>query len=253
TAPVDGISQHTLQPQARRASLLAGRWAPLPVVLAGTFMVVLDFFIVNVALPSMQSDLHASDGAIEWVVAGYALTSAVLLITAGRLGDQFGRRKVFSVGLALFTLASLECGIAGSAQLLVAARLLQGAAAAILMPNTSLFAQRSFSAGLLTQFTFWGGQASFFLVLALYLQAGRGLSAMTAGLVFTILAASYLAASMVSEGLLARFGPRVLAAGALTLATGHALRPAAVADVAAGGSIAPLVPGLLVVGAGMGL
>ena len=391
------MSTHTLEPQVRRASLLAGHWAPLPVVLAGTFMVVLDFFVVNVALPSMQSDLHASDGAIEWVVAGYALTSAVLLITAGRLGDQFGRRKVFSLGLALFTLASLVCGVAGSAEMLVAARLLQGAAAAILMPNvlsiigvaytgsdraraltayglvmglaavggqliggvlvqadiaalgwrtcflinvpiglaalalaprvvpesrnehasrldvtgtllvtagltavvlplvegrqhgwpawtwislglaplilgafvahqrrlatnggtpmldTTLFAQRSFTAGLLTQFAFWGGQASFFLVLALYLQAGRGLSAMTAGLVFTILAASYLAASMVSEGLLARFGPRVLAGGALTLATGHALLLAAVAEVGVGGSIAALVPGLLVIGAGMGL
>jgi MFS family permease len=121
------------------------------------------------------------------------------------------------------------------------------------MLDTTLFRQRSFSAGLLTQFTFWGGQASFFLVLALYLQAGRGLSAMTAGLVFTILAASYLAASMVSEGLLAKFGPRMLAAGALTLASGHALLLAAVADVGVGGSIAPLVPGLLVIGAGMGL
>src|SRR5881275_2498588 len=129
------MSTHILQPPAERASMLSGRWAPLPVVLAGTFLVVLDFFIVNVALPSMQSDLNASNGAIEWVVAGYALTSAVLLITAGRLGDQFGRRKVFSVGLALFTLASLECGIAGTAEMLVAARLLQGAAAAILMPN----------------------------------------------------------------------------------------------------------------------
>src|SRR3954451_18681570 len=119
------MSTHTLQPQIRRASLLAGPWAPLPVVLAGTFMVVLDFFIVNVALPSMQSDLHASDGAIEWVVAGYALTSAVLLITAGRPRDQVGRRKVFSVGLALFTVASLACGVAWSAEMLVAARLAQ--------------------------------------------------------------------------------------------------------------------------------
>ncbi|MGZ4265675.1 MAG: MFS transporter, partial [Solirubrobacteraceae bacterium] len=63
------------------ARALASEWAPLPVVLAGTFMVVLDFFIVNVALPSMQSDLHASSGALEWVAAGYGLTSAVFLIT----------------------------------------------------------------------------------------------------------------------------------------------------------------------------
>jgi len=90
-------------------------------------------------------------------------------------------------------------------------------------------------------------------VLALYLQAGRGLSAMNAGLVFTILAASYLAASMASEYLLARFGPRILAAGALTLALGHALLLAAVGEIGVGGSVVPLVPGLLVIGAGMGL
>src|SRR4051812_13628905 len=77
-----------------------GRWAPLPVVLAGTFMVVLDFFIVNVALPSIQARLHASSGSIEWIVAGYGLTSAVFLVTAGRLGDLLGRRRVFSAGLA---------------------------------------------------------------------------------------------------------------------------------------------------------
>src|SRR4051795_13538601 len=108
------MSTHILQSRARRASMLAGRWAPLPVVLAGTFMVVLDFFIVNVALPSMQSSLHASDGAIQWVVAGYALTSAVFLVSAARLGDQLGRRRVFSLGLALFTLASAGCGATSS-------------------------------------------------------------------------------------------------------------------------------------------
>src|ERR1700731_3652510 len=89
---------------ARRhvAALAAHRWASLPVVLAGTFMVVLDFFIVNVALPSIQSRLHASTGSVEWIVAGYALTSAVFLVSAGRLGDRFGRRRAFCAGLALF-------------------------------------------------------------------------------------------------------------------------------------------------------
>src|SRR5215469_759513 len=113
----------------------ASRWAPLPIVLAGTFMVVLDFFIVNVAMPSIQSSLHASSGAIEWVVAGYGLTTAVLLITSGRLGDRYGRRRMFSAGLALFTLSSAACGLAGSSEVLVAARLVQGCAAALLMPN----------------------------------------------------------------------------------------------------------------------
>src|SRR4051794_29938943 len=70
------------------ARLLSHQWAALAVVLAGTFMVVLDFFIVNVAMPAMQADLHAGTGAIEWVVAGYGLTSATLLISAGRLGAR---------------------------------------------------------------------------------------------------------------------------------------------------------------------
>jgi MFS family permease len=67
------------------------RWAALPVLLVGTFMIVLDFFIVNVALPSMQTQLHASSSATEWIVAGYGLTFATGLITGGRLGDQLGR------------------------------------------------------------------------------------------------------------------------------------------------------------------
>ena len=113
----------------------ASRWAALPVLLAGTFMVVLDFFIVNVALPSMQRDLHAGTGAIEWVVAGFALTSAVFLITAARLGDRIGRRRTFSIGLGVFTLASAACGAAGTPTVLVVARLAQGIGAALVMPN----------------------------------------------------------------------------------------------------------------------
>src|SRR5581483_4392277 len=122
-------------PRARRRHTSWARWAPLPVVLAGTFMVVLDFFIVNVALPSIGRDLHAADSAIEWVVAGYALTSAVFVISAGRLGDQFGHRRIFSAGLALFTLASAACGVAATPTELVLARLAQGAAAALLTPS----------------------------------------------------------------------------------------------------------------------
>src|SRR5205085_5782857 len=124
---------HPFQP--RFALARAGRWAPLPVILSGTFMVVLDFFIVNVALPSIQSGLHASSSAIEWIVAGYGLTSAVFLVTGGRLGDRFGRRRAFSLGLGLFTLSSVLCGIAPNDTVLVVARLVQGAGGALLMPN----------------------------------------------------------------------------------------------------------------------
>jgi EmrB/QacA subfamily drug resistance transporter len=360
-------------------------------------MVVLDFFIVNVALPSMQSELGASNTAVEWVVAGYALTSAIFVITAGRLGDRFGRRRMFSVGLAVFTVASAACGAAGTPFELVLARLLQGVGAALLTPNVlsligvlysgadrvralsvygtvmglaavggqliggaliaadpaglgwrscflinlpigiaalvlapraiaesrqsvapgldtrgtllatatltaivlpllegrqhgwpvwtwvslalapllvagfvahqrrlsrrggsplvdmTLFRHRSFSAGLVTQLCFWAGQASFFVVLALYLQNGRGLQPLPAGLVFTILAAAYVAASMRAPGLTARHGRGVIGFGALVLACGHALLLAAVADIGVGGELVVLVPGLILVGAGMGL
>ncbi len=378
-------------------TLRASRWAPLPVVLAGTFMVVLDFFIVNVAMPSIQGRLHASNSSLEWIVAGYALTSAVFLITAGWLGDRIGRRRTFSLGLAVFTLSSAACGLASGPLMLVVARLVQGVGAALLMPNVmaiigvvytgpdrvralsmygmvmglaavggqllggalvqaniaglawrscflinipvgalaliltprlvpeskaprshrpdmvgtvlvtagltaivlplvdgrqhgwpawtwislasapvilavfvlyqrrlgraggaplldlALFRERSFSAGLLAQLVFWCGQASFFLVFALYLQQGRGLSAMNAGLVFTILAAAYLVASFGAPALATKHGRRVLAAGALTLAAGHALLLATVGDIGVQGSIAWLTPGLILVGAGMGL
>jgi MFS family permease len=104
-----------------------------------------------------------------------------------------------------------------------------------------------------TQLAFWGGQASFFVVLGLYLQQGRGLRPLPAGLVFTILASAYLVASIAAPVLTARYGRRVIGGGALVLATGHALLLAAVAEVGVGGSLAALVPGLLLVGAGMGL
>jgi MFS family permease len=373
------------------------RWLPLPVLLAGTFMVVLDFFIVNVALPSMQAHLHASSGAIEWVVAGYGLTTAVFLITGSRLGDGWGRRRIFTLGLALFTLSSAGCGVAGTPGVLVASRLVQGGAAALMMPNVlsiigvlytgadrarglaaygmtmgfaavsgqliggilvqanpaglgwrscflinvpigalavavaprlvpesrapslgsvdlagtvlatvgltaivlplldgrthgwplwtwlslgcapvvlgaftvqqrrlgarggsplvppELFATPGFTAGLVAQMLFWCGQASFFLVLSLYLQLGRGMSALHAGLVFTILAGAYLATSIQAPALTGRHGRRVLAVGAGVLAAGHVTLLLAVAAVGVHGSLAALAPGLVLVGAGMGL
>src|SRR3569623_3657775 len=106
-------------------------WAPLAVLMGGIFLVVLDFFIVNVALPSMQRDLHASDSGLEWVVAGYGLTFSALLIAVTRLGDRWGSRRMFSWGTALFVVADAACGAAPTMELLVGARLAQGVAGAM--------------------------------------------------------------------------------------------------------------------------
>jgi EmrB/QacA subfamily drug resistance transporter len=369
------------------------RWAPLPVLLAATFLVVLDAFVVNVAMPSIQQDLGAGTTVLEWIVAGYGLASAVLLIPASRIGDRIGRRRVFSAGVALFTLSSAACGLAPSSGALVAARLAQGIAAALMTPNAlsligasyegadrgralsaygtvmgvaaasgqliggalvqadlagvgwracflinlpvgvaalaaaprtvpesrragalsldpvgtllvcagltlavlpliegralgwpawtiaalalsplvlgaftahqralarhggaplldpALLHRRTFAAGLAVQALLWCGQASFFLVFALYLQLGRGLDAMQSGLVFTVLAVAYVVASARAQAL-AHHGRRLITAGALTLAAGHAILLDAVLG---GGALVTLVPGMILVGAGMGL
>lgn len=115
---------------AQRPSVLA-----LLVMLSGTFMVVLDFFIVNVAIPSIQHDLHASAAALQLIVIGYGLANAAALITGGRLGDIHGRRRLFVIGVGVFTLASAACGMAPNAAVLVAARIAQGVAGALLQPQ----------------------------------------------------------------------------------------------------------------------
>ncbi|MFJ9961513.1 MFS transporter [Streptomyces avermitilis] len=104
-------------------------------VLLGAALPLIDFFIVNVALPTIGRDLHASEAVLELVVAGYGVSYAVLLVLGGRLGDLFGRREFFLGGMAAFGLTSLACGLAPSAWTLVAARVAQGAAAAAMLPQ----------------------------------------------------------------------------------------------------------------------
>ncbi|MFF4380303.1 MFS transporter [Kitasatospora sp. NPDC001547] len=370
----------------------------LPVVLTATFMTALDIFVVNVALPSLQSDLGAGPAAVQWVMAGFSLALAAGLVTAGRLGDRYGRRRVFGLGLALFTLASAACGLAPTAATLVGARVLQGLSAALMGPqvlailrtafsgaaqarafarygltmgvgavfgqligglliradlfglgwrscflinlpiglaalllvrrslpesrapqrpgldpvgvllvttaltglvlpliqgpqldwplwtglclgasvallavfavhqhratgsatatplvDTRLFRSRSFSAGLLAQLAFWLGQGSFFLVLALHLQLGRGLDALGAGLVFTAIGLGYLITSNTTHRVTARLGDRrTIAFGGLLMALGLGLLALAGYEAADGG-VWWLAPGLFVDGLGMGL
>ncbi|MEV4362246.1 MFS transporter [Nonomuraea sp. NPDC049625] len=107
----------------------------LLVLLSGLFITTLDFFIVNVAIPAIQRDLHATPSQIQFVVAGFGVALAAGLITAGRLGDLYGRRRMFAVGLAVFTVASALCGAAPTAGILIGARIGQGLGAALLMPQ----------------------------------------------------------------------------------------------------------------------
>ncbi|MGW7541945.1 MFS transporter [Streptomyces sp. NPDC054770] len=120
------------------------RWKALGVCLAAGFISLLDTSIVNVALPSMERGLGATEAAQSWVVSGYALTFGLALVPAGRLGDMRGRRQAFLIGLALFTVASAACGLAASPDRLVVFRLIQGAAAGMVAPQTSGLIQQMF-------------------------------------------------------------------------------------------------------------
>ena len=390
----------TLAPAVRTSPSPAQPRGLLPVVLIATFMSALDFFIVNVAIPSMQQSLGAGPSGIQWIMAGYSLALATGLITAGRIGDIVGRRRIFALGLALFTLSSAACGFAPDTGLLIAARVIQGLSSALMTPqvlvilrtsfqgkaqakafamygltmgigavfgqliggllieadlfgldwrtcflinlpvglvtlvlvpraipesrapqrprldNTGvalvtaallalvlpliqgrsegwpmwtwlslaaaplllalftahqlrhgrrgghpivhigLFRERPFSVGMVAQLAFWAGQGSFFLILALYLQQGRGLDALASGLVFMSIGAGYLATSTIAHLLAARMGRQVIAVGALVMVLGLALIWAAVGSLGTGGGtagVAWLLPGLLVDGVGMGM
>ena len=112
------------------------KWWTLAAVAVGLFMIMLDNTVVNVALPSIQADLHIGASELEWVFNAYALTFGVLLLTGGKLADMLGRRAIFIAGLVIFTGASLWCGLAGGAGSLIAARSVQGIGAALMNPAT---------------------------------------------------------------------------------------------------------------------
>jgi EmrB/QacA subfamily drug resistance transporter len=373
------------------------KWAPLAVIMCGTFVFILDFFVVNVALPSIQRTLGASPGAVLWVVAGYGLTMAAFLVSGGRLGDHYGRRRWFSIGLAAFVASSVLCAVAPDPGFLIGARLAQGMGAAVMAPNTlsllgmiytgrdqvrafsvyglvmavaaiggqllggalvdaniaglgwrtvfwinvpigvaalvaaprlvpesraarggrldlpgaalltaalvaivlplvqgrqqgwpawslaclaaspvllaafaaylrrsaragreplldpAIFSVPAFRNGLAVQLLFSAQQAAGFLVLALYLQQGRGLSPLGAGEVFVLLAVGYVATAFRAPALTIRYGRRVISLGALLCAVGNVLVMAAVWHWGTGGPLLGLVPGLVLGGAGQGL
>jgi EmrB/QacA subfamily drug resistance transporter len=144
--PIPSGRRHAAGP--RRAATKDGvsrrTWVALVVLLAGTFMSLLDTTIVNVALPTIRESLGASEATLSWIISGYALAFGLVLIPAGRLGDRFGHKWVFFSGLALFTLASLACGLAQSSTALIVARVVQGAAGGMFFPGVTALIQLMF-------------------------------------------------------------------------------------------------------------
>jgi len=133
-------AEQTWQPPAVPRSA----WNALVVLMAGMFMALLDTTIVNVALPTIQKSLDASEATLSWIISGYALAFGILLIPAGRVGDRIGHKWVFFSGLALFTVASLFCGLAQSSIELIVARVVQGAAGGIFVPAVTAMIQLMF-------------------------------------------------------------------------------------------------------------
>src|SRR6202049_4199565 len=135
-------------------------WLVLIVLTTGFFMILLDTTIVNVAIPAMSAGLNTTLDQVLWVLNAYILVYAVLLITAGRLGDLYGQRNLFAIGLVIFTVASALCGLSQDANKLIAARVLQGVGGAVLTPQTlailtTLFPPECRGAA----FGIWGGVA----------------------------------------------------------------------------------------------
>lgn len=133
-------------PDAGAAAADRRRWFALAIVMTAAFMDLVDVTIVNIAIPSIQRDAGATFSQIQWITAGYALAFAAGLITGGRLGDIHGRKKIFLLGIGGFTLASALCGFAVNPEMLVASRILQGAMAALMVPQVLSIVHATFPA-----------------------------------------------------------------------------------------------------------
>jgi EmrB/QacA subfamily drug resistance transporter len=138
---------HGAQPAPENSAMAPGGhgWRAVCIVLVGAFMALLDTTIVNVALPSIRTGLHASAASLEWIVSGYALAYGLALVPGGRAGDRFGHKTTFLLGLTIFTLASVGCGISQTQGQIVAARIVQGLGAGLFFPAISATIQHAFT------------------------------------------------------------------------------------------------------------
>ena len=124
---------------------IKNKWLELAIVLVAPLLSVIDVFIINVAIPAIRKGVHATDGEVQFVIAGYLLGYAAFLITGGRAGDHFGRKKVFFWGMLAFTLASCLCGLSVTPFQLIATRFFQGLSASFMVPQAIAFIQILFT------------------------------------------------------------------------------------------------------------
>src|ERR1700755_2546721 len=113
---------------------IKNKWLELIIVLSAPLLSVIDIFIINIAIPTIKKGVHATNGEVQLVIAGYLLGYAAFLITGGRAGDHFGRKKVFSWGMLAFTIASALCGLSQTPSQLIATRFIQGVSASLMVP-----------------------------------------------------------------------------------------------------------------------
>jgi EmrB/QacA subfamily drug resistance transporter len=145
TSQQDRLGNENRPPGAAGEPEAGPGWRAVSIVLVGAFMALLDTTIVNVALPTIRTGLHASPAGLEWVVSAYALAYGLVLVPAGRAGDRFGHKPLFLIGLTIFTLASVACGLSQNQAEIVTARTIQGLGAGVFYPAIAATIQLSFT------------------------------------------------------------------------------------------------------------
>lgn len=176
------MSSPSAPPGAPAAGLDPRRWTMLVVALVAMFMAIFDFYVINIATPSLQSQLHIGQATLELIIGGYTFTYASLLVTAGRWGDVFSYKRLFMVGMSLFTVASLFCGIAQNGTQLVIVRLIQGIGAALMVPTVVAFITVTFPPQERPKALSWFGSTIGLAVVAAQILGGALLSANIASL-----------------------------------------------------------------------
>src|SRR5438128_1960258 len=199
-------------------------WLVLLVLTTGFFMILLDTTIVNVAIPAMSTGLNTTLDQILWVLNAYILVYAVLLITAGRLGDLYGQRYLFAIGLFVFTVASALCGVSQRPVQLIAARILRGVGGALVSPQSlsvlpSLFADRNFTVANWIAAAISVGMLSAFLPITIYLQSVRGFSALVAGLTLAPMSLTSMLTAPFAGRLSDRIGGKCILMAGISLFT----------------------------------